>query len=102
MLEALETASAYITVPLPTSAEESDRMAKAFEDSGLELVEQRETLRPLLAQLPAREQRILELRFARGMSQSQIASEVGVSQMHVSRLLAKSLAVLRSGLTEEL
>jgi RNA polymerase sigma-B factor len=36
------------------------------------------------------------------MSQSQIASEVGVSQMHVSRLLAKSLAMLRSGLTEEL
>jgi RNA polymerase sigma-B factor len=102
VLEALETATAYITVPLPTSADESDRMAKAFEDSGLELVEQRETLRPLLARLPVREQRILELRFARGMSQSQIASEVGVSQMHVSRLLAKSLAMLRSGLTEEL
>jgi len=102
VLEALETATAYITVPLPTSADESDRMAKAFEDSGLELVEQRETLRPLLAQLPVRQQRILELRFARGMSQSQIASEVGVSQMHVSRLLAKSLAMLRSGLTEEL
>jgi RNA polymerase sigma-B factor len=102
ILEALETASAYITVPLPTTADESDRMAKAFEDSGLELVEQRETLRPLLARLPAREQRILELRFSRGMSQSQIASEVGVSQMHVSRLLTKSLAALRSGLTEEL
>jgi RNA polymerase sigma-B factor len=102
VLEALETATAYITVPLPTSADESDRMAKAFEDSGLELVEQRETLRPLLAQLPIRQQRILELRFARGMSQSQIATEVGVSQMHVSRLLAKSLSALRSGLTEEL
>ncbi len=102
VLEALETATAYITVPLPTSADESDRMAKAFDDAGLELVEQRATLRPLLAQLPVREQRILELRFARGMSQSQIASEVGVSQMHVSRLLAKSLARLRSGLTEEL
>jgi RNA polymerase sigma-B factor len=36
------------------------------------------------------------------MSQSQIATEVGVSQMHVSRLLAKSLSALRSGLTEEL
>jgi RNA polymerase sigma-B factor len=77
-------------------------MIKAFEDSRLELVEQREMLRPLLARLPEREQRILELRFARGMSQSQIAVEVGVSQMHVSRLLAKSLAKLRSGLTEEL
>jgi RNA polymerase sigma-B factor len=102
VLEALETASAYITVPLPTSADESDRMAKAFEDSALELVEQRETLRPLLARLPAREQRILELRFVRGMSQSQIASQVGLSQMHVSRLLAKSLSVLRSELTQEL
>jgi RNA polymerase sigma-B factor len=102
VLEALETASAYITVPLPITGDESDRMIRAFEDSGLELVEQRETLRPLLARLPARQQRILELRFARGMSQSQIASEVGVSQMHVSRLLAKSLSALRSGLTEEL
>jgi RNA polymerase sigma-B factor len=102
VLEALETASAYITVPLPITADESDRMTKAFEDSGLELVEQRETLRPLLARLPARQQRILLLRFARGMSQSQIAIEIGVSQMHVSRLLAKSLAALRSELTEEL
>ncbi len=102
VLEALETASAYITVPLPITADESDRMTKAFEDSALELVEQRETLRPLLARLPARQQRILELRFARGMSQSQIAAEIGVSQMHVSRLLAKSLAALRSELTEEL
>jgi RNA polymerase sigma-B factor len=102
VLEALETASAYITVPLPITADESDRMTRAFEDSGLELVEQRETLRPLMARLPVRQQRILELRFARGMSQSQIATEVGVSQMHVSRLLAKSLSALRSGLTEEL
>jgi RNA polymerase sigma-B factor len=102
VLEALETATAYITVPLPTSPDESDRMGKAFVDSGLELVEQRETLRPLLARLPAREQRILVLRFGRGLSQSQIASEVGVSQMHVSRLLTKSLAALRSGLTQEL
>jgi RNA polymerase sigma-B factor len=101
VVEALETAGAYVTVPLPTTADESDRLTKAFEDAGLELVEQREMLRPLLARLPARQQRILELRFARGMSQSQIAGEVGVSQMHVSRLLAKSLATLRSGLSEE-
>jgi RNA polymerase sigma-B factor len=100
VLEALETAGAYVTVPLPTSADESDRLTKAFEDVGLELVEQREMLRPLLARLPARQRRILELRFARGMSQSQIAAEVGVSQMHVSRLLAKSLSVLRSGLSD--
>ncbi|MCE0534831.1 SigB/SigF/SigG family RNA polymerase sigma factor [Kineosporia rhizophila] len=102
VIEALDTASAYITVPLPTTAEESDRMGKSFEDAGLELVEQRETLRPLLARLPEREQRILELRFGKGLSQAQIATEVGVSQMHVSRLLTKSLNILRSGLTEEL
>ncbi|GAB3246541.1 SigB/SigF/SigG family RNA polymerase sigma factor [Kineosporia babensis] len=102
VIEALDTASAYITVPLPTTADESDRMGKAFEDAGLELVEQRETLRPLLARLPEREQRILELRFGKGLSQAQIAAEVGVSQMHVSRLLTKSLNILRSGLTQEL
>ncbi|GLY28409.1 SigB/SigF/SigG family RNA polymerase sigma factor [Kineosporia sp. NBRC 101731] len=101
VIEALDTASAYITVPLPTTADESDRMGKAFEDAGLELVEQRETLRPLLARLPEREQRILELRFGKGLSQAQIAAEVGVSQMHVSRLLTKSLNILRSGLTQE-
>ncbi len=100
VLEALETATAYTTVPLPTTPDEADRLQQPCMDSGLELVEQRETLRPLLARLPVREQRILELRFGRGLSQSQIAAEVGVSQMHVSRLLAKSLATLRVGLGE--
>ena len=99
VLEALETATAYITVPLPCP-DETDRLQAACFDSGLELVEQRVTLRPLLARLPAREQRILELRFSRLMSQSQIAAEVGLSQMHVSRLLAKSLAQLRAQLGE--
>jgi RNA polymerase sigma-B factor len=70
-------------------------------DYGLERVEQRATLRPLLARLPARERQILALRFVRGMSQSQIAAEIGVSQMHVSRLLARSLATLRNNLSEE-
>jgi RNA polymerase sigma-B factor len=100
VLEALETASAYLTVPLPVSADMTDRR-RGGQDTDLELVEQRETLRPLLARLPAREQRILELRFARGLSQSQIASEVGISQMHVSRLLARSLATLRSELSAD-
>lgn len=100
VLEAMETASAYLTVPLPTTAEETDRLQRAALDTELEQVEQRETLRPLLARLPIREQHILQLRFVKGMSQSQIAREVGVSQMHVSRLLAKSLATLRGQLTE--
>ncbi len=101
VLEALETAGAYATVPLPTTPEEADEITIGSVDEGLELVEQRETLRPLLAGLPARERRILALRFVRGMSQSQIAAEVGISQMHVSRLLARSLAAMRAGLNEE-
>jgi RNA polymerase sigma-B factor len=101
VLEALDTASVYATVPLPSTPEEGEMAPLGFIDSGLELVEQRATLRPLLARLPARERTILALRFVRGMSQSQIAAEVGVSQMHVSRLITRSLAVLREGLSEE-
>ena len=107
VLEALDTTAAYLTVPLPAMADEGQigarglADAEAGHDAGLELVEQREMLRPLLAQLPAREQRILELRFGRGMTQSRIASEVGLSQMHVSRLLAKSLGTLRRELNEQ-
>jgi RNA polymerase sigma-B factor len=100
VLESLESAGAYATVPLePEHAEGPDGWLAA-EDRGLDAVENREALRPLLAQLPPRERRILALRFVRGMTQSQIAVEVGISQMHVSRLLARTLAALRDGLTE--
>ncbi|HTM85030.1 MAG TPA: sigma-70 family RNA polymerase sigma factor, partial [Mycobacterium sp.] len=61
----------------------------------MERIENRETLRPLLAALPERERTVLVLRFFESMTQTQIAERVGVSQMHVSRLLAKSLARLR-------
>lgn len=101
IVEAIETASAFATVPLPSASEEGLFESLSSLDYSLERVEQRVTLRPLLARLPARERRILALRFVRGMSQSQIAAEVGVSQMHVSRLLARSLATLRENLTEE-
>ena len=70
------------------------------EDPDLELVEQREALRPLIARLPRREQRILAMRFFGNMTQSQIAAAVGLSQMHVSRLLSHALEALREGLTE--
>jgi RNA polymerase sigma-B factor len=101
VLEALETATAYALVPLPTSPEGTEVINLASLDVGLELVEHRELLRPLLARLPARERQILALRFGRGWSQSQIAAEVGVSQMHVSRLLSRTLAAMREQLTEE-
>lgn len=101
VLEALDSAGVYTMVPLPTTSEEADLAPLGTIDEGLELVEDRATLRPLLARLPVRERTILALRFIRGMSQSQIAAEVGISQMHVSRLLARSLGVLREGLSEE-
>ncbi|MFE3460337.1 SigB/SigF/SigG family RNA polymerase sigma factor [Nocardiopsis aegyptia] len=65
------------------------------EDQGLELVEERESLRPALARLPERERRLLTLRFFGDKSQSEIAAELGYSQMHVSRLLAAVLQQLR-------
>lgn len=68
-------------------------------DAGMERIDNRETLRPLLAALPERERAVLILRFFESMTQTQIAERVGVSQMHVSRLLAKSLARLRDQMT---
>ncbi|WP_280833641.1 RNA polymerase sigma factor SigF [Mycolicibacterium frederiksbergense] len=67
-------------------------------DTALERIEDRETLRPLLAALPERERTVMVLRFFESQTQTQIAERVGVSQMHVSRLLAKSLARLRDQL----
>lgn len=100
VLEALDSAGAYATVPLEMDAEDGPSGWLGEEDVALDAVENREALRPLLAQLAPRERRILALRFVRGMSQSQIAAEVGISQMHVSRLLARTLTELRAGLID--
>lgn len=59
------------------------------QEAALEGVEYRESLKPLLEDLPPREKRILLLRFFGNMTQSHIAQEVGISQMYVSRLLAR-------------
>ena len=67
-------------------------------DASLNQIENREALRPLLAALPERERTVLLLRFFESLTQTQIAERVGISQMHVSRLLAKSLARLRDQL----
>ncbi|WP_432825349.1 RNA polymerase sigma factor SigF [Dactylosporangium sp. CA-092794] len=71
------------------------------EDADMANVENREALRPLLAKLPEREQRIIAMRFHGNLTQSQIAAELGISQMHVSRLLAGALRALRAQLTHE-
>lgn len=101
VVEVLESANAYATLPLDTGSPTSPVASIGADDEALENVENREALRPLLASLPARERRILALRFVRGMSQAQIAAEVGISQMHVSRLLNRTLAQLREGLGDE-
>ena len=67
-------------------------------DRPFDRVDDHETLAPLLAALPPRERRILQLRFVEEWTQTQIAQEIGVSQMHVSRLLASTLARLRERL----
>ncbi len=106
VLEGLESANAYSTVSLD-APDSGDEDAPAVADSlgmvdeSLEGVEYRESLKPLLEKLPAREKKILLLRFFGNMTQSQIAAELGISQMHVSRLLARTLAQLREGLTAE-
>ena len=106
VLEGLESANAYSTLSLDApDLGDDERPAVADTlghlDEALEGVEYRESLKPLLAQLPEREKRILLLRFFGGMTQSQIAEQVGISQMHVSRLLARTLAQLREGLLTE-
>ncbi|GAA4703078.1 SigB/SigF/SigG family RNA polymerase sigma factor [Pseudonocardia yuanmonensis] len=68
-------------------------------DDALTRAEDRATLRPLLAVLPERERTIVGLRFVDQLTQSEIARRVGVSQMHVSRLLARSLTTLRAHVT---
>ena len=88
VMEGLESANAYSTLSLDAGED----------DAALEHVEIRESIKPLLEQLPAREKQILLLRFFRGMTQSQIAAEIGVSQMHVSRLLNRTLEQLRESL----
>ncbi|MBA3744470.1 SigB/SigF/SigG family RNA polymerase sigma factor [Sporichthya sp.] len=70
----------------------------AFSDTRFDLFEDMEALRPLLAALPDRDQRILHLRFFEEKTQSEIGEELGVCQMHVSRLLARTLAKLRTGM----
>ena len=81
-------------------ASDRTRFASALGEieSEFDLIEQREAVGPLLAALPERERRILHLRFFSELTQSEIGQELGISQMHVSRLLSRTLASLRRNL----
>ena len=98
VLEALEAGQAYRSASLDVATEEGESLATRLgeEDPSLEDAERRATLSPLLAQLLPRERLILQLRFFDGLTQSEIANRLQISQMHVSRLLARSLAQLRA------
>lgn len=98
VLEGMDTVHAYSTLSLDAPA--GDEGATSLEtlgreDETIELLEAWASVAPLLQELPQRERRILYLRFFRGLTQSQIAQELDISQMHVSRLLSRTLATLR-------
>jgi RNA polymerase sigma-B factor len=103
VLQGLVAGNAYTTISVDRSSPQTDDGLTLAEtlgeyDAALDEVENNEALRPLLEALPERERSIVMLRFFGNMTQTQIAERVGVSQMHVSRLLAKTLAQLRDQL----
>ena len=104
VLEAMEAASAYDAISLEEqrSSEASDSSEPTFADSlgkeeeRYELVEYGATIAPTMKALSERERLILHLRFVEDLTQSEIADRIGVSQMHVSRLIRRALARLRA------
>ena len=106
IIEGIESSNAYSTLSLDATDDGGEDGGVSMldliglEDEELDQVEIRESIKPLLEALPTREKRILLLRFFKNKTQSEIAAEIGVSQMHVSRLLSRTLAELRTSLQE--
>ncbi|MFF6781661.1 SigB/SigF/SigG family RNA polymerase sigma factor [Streptomyces sp. NPDC012510] len=106
VVEGMAASNAYTASSLDAQPEEDDSEGAladriGYEDHGLEGIEYVESLKPLIAELPPRDRKILSLRFVANMTQSEIGDELGISQMHVSRLLSRTLVRLRRGLTLE-
>lgn len=104
VLEAMEANRAYATQSLDAQLPGDDRTLGdtiGGDEPGMDDVEVRMVVGDLLATLPEREQAILRLRFFEGLTQTEIASQVGISQMHVSRLLSRSLETLRRDVTKQ-
>lgn len=102
VIECLVCADNYNIHSLDAPTEWGDGLSAADvlgePDAGLDLVEDLMTLKTLIGDLPERDRQLLSLRFFHGCSQREIASHIGVTQMHVSRLLTKVLARLRAGM----
>ena len=96
VLEALEAGRAYRSASLDTPGPEGEPMTSRLGgvDRSFDKVDERDLLLPHIDRLPQRERLILHLRFVEDLTQSEIAARIGISQMHVSRLLARSLAKL--------
>ena len=99
--EGLQAGHAYRSESLDETGDAGQQGGRVgFVDQDLIAVEGREALYPALSALPAREASIVMLRFFGNMTQTQIAERIGISQMHVSRLLAASLRKLRAALDD--
>ncbi|MFF8313932.1 RNA polymerase sigma factor SigF [Streptomyces lydicus] len=108
VIEGIVAANGYTAGSLDTPtdsapAEQSRTVADLIgeEDPAMEKVENLQTLAPLMEKLDPREHRLIELRFGQELTQAEIGAELGVSQMHVSRLLSRTLAKLRAGMLTE-
>jgi RNA polymerase sigma-B factor len=106
IIQAMESGHAYRALSLHAPVAGDDSGTELADmlgglDPDMENVENREALRPLIMKLPHREQKIIVMRFFGNMTQSQIAIQLGISQMHVSRLLAHAIGALRDALAVE-
>lgn len=103
IIEALDASRAYTAVSLSVPADEEGAVRVDLlgeDETGYEISEHRADLLPGFERLDERERRILHLRFNGGLTQSQIAKEVGISQMHVSRLIRRALETMRIELAD--
>jgi RNA polymerase sigma-B factor len=103
VIEGMAASNAYTASSLDAQPAEDDPEGAladriGYEDRDLEGVEYLESLKPLIAGLPQRDRAILSLRFVGNLTQAEIGEELGISQMHVSRLLTRTLSRLRRGL----
>jgi RNA polymerase sigma-B factor len=104
VIEALETARAHTTISLSTPVDASGELTMidllGEDEMGYEALERGSVVRTVLKALDERERKIVVLRFLHGLSQSEIAAELGISQMHVSRLLRRALAAMHGRLDD--